>query len=135
MRLVLDPERVVEALELRDPHVQRHLAALEADRDGAAGLLALGAAAGGLAALAADAAADAASALGSSPARASDRGLFMTHLLDVASTVTRCGTRAIMPRISGRSGRVFDLPMPPQAEGAQRAAVLGLRADAPTGSG
>ena len=58
MRLVLDPERVVEALQLRDPHVQRHLAALEADRDRAAGLLALGAAAGGLAALAADAAAD-----------------------------------------------------------------------------
>ena len=65
--LVLDAERVVEALQLRDPHVQRHLAALEAGGDGAAGLLALGAAAGGLAALAADAAADALLAAGWSP--------------------------------------------------------------------
>src|SRR5690606_32165509 len=61
--LVLDPERVVEALELRDAHVERHLAALEPGRDGAARPLALGAAAGGLAALARDAPADALLAL------------------------------------------------------------------------
>ena len=72
-RLVLDAERVLEPLQLRDPHVQRHLAAFEVRRDGAAGLLALGAAAGGLAALAADAAADALAPC-SSPGRASDRG-------------------------------------------------------------
>ena len=61
--LVLDAERVVEALQLRDPLLERHLAALEAAGDGVAGVLALGAAAGGLAALAADAAADALGAL------------------------------------------------------------------------
>ena len=54
MRLVLDPERVGEARELRDALQERHLATLEPDRDGVAGLLTLGAAAGGLAALAAD---------------------------------------------------------------------------------
>jgi len=57
-RLVLDPERVGEALQLRDPHVQRHLPALEVRGDVATGFLALGAATGGLAALAADAATD-----------------------------------------------------------------------------
>ena len=47
--LELDLERVLEALELRQPHVQRHLAALEAGRHLVAGLGALGAATGGLA--------------------------------------------------------------------------------------
>src|SRR3954449_11121362 len=56
--LVLDAERVVEALQLRDPLLDRHLAAFEAARHRVAGVLALGAAARGLAALAADAAAD-----------------------------------------------------------------------------
>src|SRR5262249_26469822 len=57
--LVLDAERVVEALQLRQPHVQRHLATLETNGHGVARALALGAAAGGLAALAADAPTDA----------------------------------------------------------------------------
>ena len=52
-------ERVVEALQLRHPLLEGHLAALEAAGDRVAGALALGAAAGGLAAVAADAPADA----------------------------------------------------------------------------
>src|SRR3954453_17943960 len=47
--LELDPEGVLEALQLRQPHVQRQLAALEVRRDLVAGLGALGTAAGGLA--------------------------------------------------------------------------------------
>src|SRR4051794_20722834 len=47
--LVLGPERVLEALELGDPHVERHLAALERLGHLVARLRALGAAAGGLA--------------------------------------------------------------------------------------
>ena len=47
--LELDPEAVLEALELRQPHVDRQLAALEAGRHLVAGLGALGAATGGLA--------------------------------------------------------------------------------------
>jgi hypothetical protein len=58
-RLVLDAEGIGEALELRDALLERHLTTLEAAGDRVAGVLALGAAAGGLAALAADAAADA----------------------------------------------------------------------------
>ena len=57
--VVLDPERVLEALGLRRAAVQRRLATLEPGRHVAARALALGAAAGGLAALAADAATDA----------------------------------------------------------------------------
>ena len=53
--LVLDPERVLEALELRNPLMERHLATFEADTNGVAGPLALTAPACGLAALAADA--------------------------------------------------------------------------------
>ena len=41
----------------------------------------------------------------------------------------RWGTRAIMPRISGRSGRVLAGADAVQPEGPQRAAVLGLGAD------
>src|SRR3954463_1383035 len=47
--LVLGPERVAEALELRNPHVEGHLPALEGLRHLVAGLRALGATAGGLA--------------------------------------------------------------------------------------
>src|SRR3712207_1287254 len=54
---VLDPERVLEALQLGDALLQGQLAALEADGHGVAGALALGAPAGGLAALAGGAAA------------------------------------------------------------------------------
>ena len=72
--LVLDAERVVEALHLRQPHVQRHLATLEVHRDGVAGALALHAAAGGLAPAAGGAAADADAVLGRARARAGGRG-------------------------------------------------------------
>src|SRR5206468_3976172 len=47
--LVLRAEPVAEALELRQPHVDRHLAALERRRDVLAGLGALRTATGGLA--------------------------------------------------------------------------------------
>ena len=47
--LELHLERVLEALELRQPHVDRHLATLEGGRHLVAGLGALGAATGGLA--------------------------------------------------------------------------------------
>src|SRR5262245_57999606 len=57
-RLVLGAEAVLEATQLRQPHVDRHLAALEAGRHVLACLGALGAAAGGLAALAAFTTAD-----------------------------------------------------------------------------
>src|SRR5262249_49946005 len=110
--LVLDPERVVEALQLREAHVQRQLTALEADGDGVASALALGAAGGGRAALAADAATDALAL----PGRALG-GLEIVNLhgqSSTSSTSMRCGTRAIMPRISGRSGRVWVLPMRPR---------------------
>ena len=122
--MVLDAERVVEALGLRGAPVQRRLATFEPGRNLAARALALGAAAGGLAALAADAPAD--PLLG--PLRAW-RGLEVVDLHLTSSTVTRCGTRAIMPRISGRSGNVFDEPILPQPERAQRAPMLGLGAD------
>src|SRR5699024_7079244 len=110
--LVFDPERVLEALELRDAHVQRHLPALERGGDRGAGLLALGAAAGGLADTAANATSDAfAVAFGALG------GLEVVNLHGVSpswtsSTSMRNGTRAIMPRISGRSGSVLDWPMP-----------------------
>ena len=50
-----------------------------------------------------------------------------THQLD-PSTDTRCGTRAIMPRISGRSGSVGTADAT-QTEGTKRASLLGLAAD------
>src|SRR5215213_1578849 len=97
---VLDAERVLEALGLRRTAVQRRLATLEPGRDVVAGALALGTPAGGLAALAGDAAADA-TPRGLGPGRRLQ--IVDLHAL-TSSTVTRCGTRAIIPRISGRSG-------------------------------
>src|SRR5207253_420594 len=108
-RLVLDPEWVVEALELRHAHVQRHLAAFEVLRDAAACALPLRAASRRLAATAAGAATD-------PDVRAVRAGrrlqIVQLHQL-CSSTFTRWGTLATMPRISGRSGSVFDLPMRP----------------------
>ena len=72
--VVLDPEGVLEPLQLRDALLERELAALEAGLDVVAGALALGAAAGGLAALAGDAAPDAPPGPGRARAAASDRG-------------------------------------------------------------
>src|SRR6266850_4002511 len=56
--VVLDAERVVEALRLRGAPVEGRLATLEPDGHGVARALTLRSAAGGLAALAADAASD-----------------------------------------------------------------------------
>ena len=47
--LVLHPERVLEATKLREPHVERHLATLEAVRHLVASLRALGSATSSLA--------------------------------------------------------------------------------------
>src|SRR5436190_796703 len=101
---VLDPERVLEALELGDPAGERHLATLEPDGDRAASGLALHASAGGLAALPADAATDTAPLLGR-PLRRLE--IMRFHLASTSSTSIRCGTLAIIPRISGRSGRTL----------------------------
>src|SRR5439155_9450850 len=108
-RLVLDPERVVEALQLRDAHVQRHLAALEVLLQRTARALALGAATRGLAPTPTSTASDADGA-----GVGSGRWLQIVNLHAVtSSTLTRWGTLATIPRISGRSGSVFDLPMRP----------------------
>ena len=82
---VLDAERVVEPLQLRHALLERHLAALEAAGDLVAGVLALGAAAGGLAALAADAATDALARLG----RAGGRGEFVDAHDQLSSVLRR----------------------------------------------
>ncbi len=128
-RGVLHPERVREAAQLGDPLHEGQLAALEAHRDGVACALALGAAAGGLAALAGDAAADPLATDGSHPAGGRSSWTFMVSLsrlrpADVTST--RCGTRAIIPRISGRSGSTLVRPMPAQAEGPRGPRCFGL---------
>src|SRR5690606_35139639 len=106
-----------------DPQVMRHSDAVGPGVDCAAGLLALGAPAGGLAALAGDAATDALLAL----VRAGSR--LQAGDLDGhadSSTVTRCGTRASIPRISGRSGSVLALPMRPRPRARSVPRCLGL---------
>ena len=110
-RLVLDAERVVEPLQLRDALLERHLAAFEAAGNRAA-------------ARAGPWCRDRRSCR---PCRryrdrraswrsswrlvtARGRGPAWSALFRrgrVRDTSIRCGTRAIMPRISGRSGRVF----------------------------
>src|SRR5262249_51505957 len=123
----LEP-RVGEALQLRHPAVQRHLAALEGRRHRAAGPGALGAAAGRLALgpltaahpgprrartgggaeamkLQAGLAADGA-ATGIAAALARD-----CHAQSTSSTVTRWRTAWIMPRNSGRSSLITTSPI------------------------
>src|SRR4029077_20084402 len=105
--LIVDLEAVLEAAQLRDPHVERRLAALEPGRDRAAGagLLALRAAAGGLAL----AGGDAAPAAGPRRARGGRRleivelHLFSWESLPVpgtSSTETRKRTWRTMPRVA-----------------------------------
>src|SRR5262249_50141016 len=102
--LVLGAEPVAESLELGQPHVNRHLPALEGRRNALACLGALGTAAGGL-------------ALG--PLTATDpgtsrlrpgRGLqvvqFDGHL--ASSTCTRWLTTAIRPRVCALSSRITE---------------------------
>src|SRR5439155_18562528 len=93
---VLDAERVLEPLELRHPPGEGHLPALEPDRDGVARPLALHAPARGLAPLATDAPTDA-PAIAGRPGRRLQ--IVNLHVSATSSTVTRWGTRAIMPRI------------------------------------
>ena len=86
--------------------VQRRLPTFEPDGHRVACALALVAAARGLAALAPDASRDA-------PLRATRAGcrLQVVDFHWISSTVTRCGTRATIPRISGRSGTTLLEPI------------------------
>src|SRR6185312_7426347 len=104
--LVLHPEAVAEALELGQPHVQRHLPALEAGRDVLARARALGATTGRLAALAAFTAAD--PGLGRLGPRCRTQIVDLDRHQDTSSTVTRWRTVRIMPRICGVSSRSTD---------------------------
>src|SRR5690606_38188857 len=108
--LVLDAEGVLEAAELGQPHVQRHLPTLEAGRHLVAGLGALGAATRGLAALATLTASDAdLGALGTGGgtqvvhlegACLLGSLLGLCHVYLTSSTETRWATVVIMPRTS-----------------------------------
>src|SRR3712207_184761 len=91
---------VLEALELRQTHVQRHLAALERRGDVLTGAGALGTAAGGLALGALTATHTGLGGLGSGR-RAQVVNLDRHY--STSSTLTRWFTVKIMPRISGRS--------------------------------
>ena len=94
-------EDVVEAA-LRQPHVERHLAALEAlDRDARAALLALLAAAGGLALARADAASDAHAALAGAGIVAEfvDLDGHVLHSLSLLSRMRPDGEAARPPRL------------------------------------
>src|SRR5699024_2418187 len=116
-------EGVLEAAELGQPHVQRHLPALEAGRHLVAGLGALGAAASGLAALATLTASDAdlgALRTGGRTQVVHLQGVRLLRLLGLchgyltSSTETRWATVVIMPRTSGRSSRTTLLPIRPR---------------------
>ena len=142
--LVLDVVDVPEAAELRDPDVERRLAALEPGRDRRAGAraLALRAAARGLALAGGDAAAD--------PGPLGDRPLGGVQVVDLhqcfsgvvasapsgsSSTVTRKRTWRTMPRTAGLSGRIDELPIPCRPERADRRPVAGDVADRAPGLG
>src|SRR5579875_2136824 len=107
-RRVLDTEGIGEAAQLRDPLHERELPALEPCRDGVACPLPLGAPPSGLAALSCGAPPH--PALG--PPRAGGRRQIVQLHSVTSSTRTRWGTRASIPRISGRSGSSLDWPMP-----------------------
>ena len=96
---VLDPEGVLEPFGLRCAAVQRRLTALEPRGDGAARALALGPRPAVLPPLPPM----------PRPTRRFARrepgaGFRSWTFIVISSTATRCGTRATMPRISGRSG-------------------------------
>src|SRR5581483_5919667 len=101
--LELDLERVLEALELRQTHVDGHLATLERDRHVVTSLRALGTTASRLTLRALTA-----THTGLGLLRARRRGQVVelqrsfSHQ-STSSTVTRCRTVWTMPRISGRS--------------------------------
>src|SRR6266487_1361811 len=93
---------VLEAAQLRQAPLQRHLATLETDRHGAAGLGALGAPAGGLALARALTTALAHPLLGRAGSGAEVVQLH-SFTSSTFSTLTRWETLKTMPRISGRS--------------------------------
>src|SRR5581483_2293619 len=115
---VLDPVAVGEALQLGDAALERHLPSLEAGLGVVAGPVALGASSRGLAAGPRPPAADPLAVLAGtfgrskvmqlhsrpSPSRA--RRLALPS--GTCSTLTRCWTLAIMPRISGRSSLITE---------------------------
>src|SRR3984957_10327065 len=107
-RCVLDPEGVLEPLQLGNALHQGELSTLEAGRQGVASLLTLGPTARRLVALPSGATADPALGRG----RALGRRQIVELHLDTSSMRIRCGTRASMPLISGRSGSSLDCPMP-----------------------
>jgi len=115
--LVLDLEAVLEAAQLRDPHVERGLTALEPGRDRAAGtgLLALGAATRGLALARGDPAADARAWLAGPVGRAKVvqfHAFSPVSVSAISSTVTRNRTARTIPRVAGLSVTTLVLPMP-----------------------
>ena len=127
-RGVVDAEGVLEAAQLGDALHQGQLATLEPHGDGVAGALALGAPAGGLAALAGDAAPDPPAGAGG-PCRWAE--LMDLHGQPFSScsagvTSTRWGTRASIPRISGRSGSTLVRPMPRRPRARRVPRCLGL---------
>ena len=120
---------LLKPLSFGMPHVQRHLPALEAGGDVAAGLLALGAAAGGLAALAGDAPADALLA----PVGARD-GLQVVDLDGFAHELLLLDRDEVRhagqhPSDLGTIRKGVRLADAAEAERPQRAPLLGLGAD------
>src|SRR5581483_10410719 len=100
--VVLDAERVLEPLELGDALLQGELTALEAGLDRVARALTLGAAAGPP------------TGSGGPVRRLELVNLHRAFSTSESSTSTRCGTRATMPRISGRSGSTLLFPIRPR---------------------
>src|SRR5699024_8036539 len=118
--LVLGAELVLEAAQLRQPHVQRRLTTLEPCGHLVARLGALGATTGGLALRGLTA--THAGLRGARPGRraqvvhlqrAQPVGvlLLLSHVQSTSSTVTRCATVVTMPRTSGRSSLTTVSPM------------------------
>src|SRR5699024_2984149 len=102
---------VLEALELRQPHLERHLAALESGRDVLPGLGALGTATGGLAL--GRLATTHAGLLGVRPGRGPQVVQLDAHVVtSVSSTTTRWLTTLRRPRVCALSSRKTDFRMP-----------------------
>ncbi len=132
---VLDAERVLEPLELRDALLQGQLAALEAGLDVACGPS--GPWCRGRRSCRPCRRCHGRPGAGpwTNPPVRSDHGPSSGNFLragtcsapsGATSTVIRWGTRAIMPRISGRSGRTLDCPMPRSPRARRVPRCLGL---------
>src|SRR4029079_11071083 len=104
----------VQAQKLGKPHVQRHLATLEALRNLVARLRTLGTAASSLALAALTTTNAGLGGLGpGGRARVVNLqgGRFISHDQSTSSTATRCLTVTVIPRISGRSSWTAVSPM------------------------